>query len=565
MLIEISQAVDRHYDLCIIGAGPAGIILALEYAGRNHNARVLLVEGGRAGLNRNRLDDTIQVRNPKNHHLPYDCTNKGLGGSSLTWGGRCVMYDDVDFVPHGPVQQQCTWTPEFQASVTPFLEPAADYFKCGEPIFDARQMPGPNVTPLAENFQSGPITDNSLERWSLPTRFGKEYGKQIRQHRRIDYLEAFIATRLLEPNEAGEMEAIEVEPLAGGATCRLTARAFAICAGGQESTRLLLKSPQLFQTLGGPPPSLGRYYQGHVSGKIAYVRFYGDPNLTQFGFIRDSDGVYCRRRFQLTKEAIVENKLLNIAFWLDNPPIYDAAHGSGTLSLIYLALRSPVLGKRLLPPAIALSLRSNYRADTSRHVLNILRGMPGSIGVPAAIFARRYLCRRSLPGVFLKSASNRYALHFHCEQVPSETNRMMLAQDGETLVIDYQYSDDDVDAVIRGHRLLDQELRSMNCGELEYVYPTEDLPQAIRSISMDGLHQMGTIRIANSPRDGVVDTDLRVWGTGNVYVCSSAVFPTSGQANPTFFLGACAVRLAAHLASCQATRVECRVATKICC
>jgi choline dehydrogenase-like flavoprotein len=46
----------------------------------------------------------------------------------------------------------------------------------------------------------------------------------------------------------------------------------------------------------------------------------------------------------------------------------------------------------------------------------------------------------------------------------------------------------------------------------------------------------------------VVDRDLRIHGTRNVYVCSSSAFPTSGQANPTFFLGMFAVRLAGMLA-----------------
>jgi len=47
----------------------------------------------------------------------------------------------------------------------------------------------------------------------------------------------------------------------------------------------------------------------------------------------------------------------------------------------------------------------------------------------------------------------------------------------------------------------------------------------------------------------VLDSDLKVWGTENLYVCSSSAFPTSGQANPTFFLGAFAARLAQHLAA----------------
>jgi choline dehydrogenase-like flavoprotein len=126
---------------------------------------------------------------------------------------------------------------------------------------------------------------------------------------------------------------------------------------------------------------------------------------------------------------------------------------------------------------------------------------------------------------------------------------MELSQDGETLNIHYKLMEQDVGSVIRTHDLLDQWLRKCKCGELRYWFSKEKLPDAIHSMSIDGLHQVGTTRISASADDGVVDQDLKVWGVPNLFVCSSSVFPTSGQANPTFLLGAFAVRLAHHLAS----------------
>ena len=124
---------------------------------------------------------------------------------------------------------------------------------------------------------------------------------------------------------------------------------------------------------------------------------------------------------------------------------------------------------------------------------------------------------------------------------------MKLADDGETLIIDYRLVDDDVRSVIDLHRKLDESLRETGCGELQYWYPEHELPAAVHKLSRDGIHQSGTTRIAKSPEEGVVDENLKVFGTENVFVCSSSVFPTSGQANPTFFLGAFAVRLARYL------------------
>ena len=90
-------------------------------------------------------------------------------------------------------------------------------------------------------------------------------------------------------------------------------------------------------------------------------------------------------------------------------------------------------------------------------------------------------------------------------------------------------------------------MRKFNCGELEYWFKGEELAAAIKLMSKDGIHQSGTTRIADTPDKGVVDKNLKVWGTQNLYVCSSSVFPTSGQANPTFYLGAFAARLAKYL------------------
>jgi choline dehydrogenase-like flavoprotein len=112
--------------------------------------------------------------------------------------------------------------------------------------------------------------------------------------------------------------------------------------------------------------------------------------------------------------------------------------------------------------------------------------------------------------------------------------------------------DQDIDSVIRTHQVLDEWLRQCNCGELEYWFAQDELAEAIRSMSIDGLHQVGTTRISETPDNGVVDQNLKVWGTTNLYVCSTSAFPTSSQANPTFLLGVFAVRLAYHLASAAA-------------
>jgi choline dehydrogenase-like flavoprotein len=70
-----------------------------------------------------------------------------------------------------------------------------------------------------------------------------------------------------------------------------------------------------------------------------------------------------------------------------------------------------------------------------------------------------------------------------------------------------------------------------------------------------GSHQIGSARMAANRRDGVVDGDLACFDSPNLYVLSSAVFPTSGQANPTLSIVAFAARLAEKLAAPAASAV----------
>lgn len=537
MKVTLSIAVTQFYDICIIGAGPAGIILALECARLRSGLKIILLEAGPAAAQA--LDDSVEVEDGRNHHQPPDCSNKGLGGSSQTWGGRCVMYDEVDFLPHGPVAEHCSWGLDFLEATRPYLNLASKYFHCGSDCFTLTEG-----EPIAERFSCGQVRDDVLEKWSLPTRFGKFYRPQLEATETIDLVIGTVVKEVL-PLEQNAGCAVQAVDMASGLVYEIRSARVVLCAGGHETTRLLLKSPLLFAQSN---PHVGKYYQGHVSGKIANVRFYGDPNLTRFGFEYEGD-VYCRRRFQFTKDALVQHGLLNTAFWLDTPPFYNANHGNGVLSLIYLLMVTPGLRHRLMPAAIAKTIRAKGGQPLWPHLWNVFRGLPSSIVTPAIIFWKRYIQTRSLPGVYLKSKDNRYALHFHAEQVPRVENSMELDETGDNLRIRYSYSFEDVDSVIRSHALLDAELRRMGCGELEYLCPTAELPSRVRCISMDGLHQVGTARISRTPAEGVVDYDLKLWDSPSVYVCSSSVFPTSGQANPTFFLGACAVRLAAHLAA----------------
>lgn len=544
----MSHSADTVYDVCVVGSGPAGIIVALEYARANPEKNIVLIEYGKENQPAtNHLDDTIEIINKLNHHDPYECTNKGLGGTSATWGGRCVMYDEIDFTARQVIADDCTWNLELFKELHTYLDRAAFYFECGNPVFNLSGLPAFRNKRIAENFKEGVVTDSTLERWSMPTRFGARYKKEIEDQFNLTLLQGVEARDFSSPDAEGVVKSLKVRDADSRQHFEIWSRFFVIATGAQEATRILLRNQQLFNSVGKIPSALGKYYQGHVSGKIASVQFSGNPRETDYGFLRDGDGTYVRRRFQFSHQFLLKENLLNTAIWLDNPLYFDPKHRSGAMSFMYMAMITPVLGKKLAPPAIAHSVTKGKVNKLSAHFINILRGLPNSLIIPATIFYKRYCIKRKLPGIFLYSPQNLYALHFHSEQIPVASNRMELKTDGETLVIHYNLQDEDIQSVIRLHEALDEHLQKTKSGKLVYWYPKDELAQAIMASSRDGIHQNGTTRIANTPDIGVVDPNLKVWGTSNVYVCSSSVFPTSGQANPTFLIGVFAVRLAQYL------------------
>jgi choline dehydrogenase-like flavoprotein len=298
----------------------------------------------------------------------------------------------------------------------------------------------------------------------------------------------------------------------------------------------------------------------HTEGVIANLHFSTPPSSTVFGYERDLDGVYVRRRFGFTKDFQLENELPNIAGWIANPELPDASHRNGQLSFVYLALRSP-LGPKFAPDAQRLSLTGidlpgtpyggSAVSPVSDHLRNIAR-QPASTGRFMLDFGtKRFLVRnRRAPGFFVYNDRNVYPMQFHGEHLPNPDSKVTLSRQIDRLGrpmlnIDLRFSQVDIDGVLEAHRYWDAHLRTSGVGWLEYL--SEDLDAAVDLRLGGGFHQAGTTRMSLEPKDGVVDKNLAVHGVSNVFVASSSTFVTSGQANSTFMIVAFALRLADHL------------------
>ena len=537
-------------DVVVVGAGPIGIVTALELTRAGH--RVTLLESGDVDLSEaaQRLTDSAGGDDP--FHVTRElAVRRQLGGTSVLWGGRCVPFDPVDFEVR-PVQPDPLWPIPYE-EMARYLQSACRWSVCGDAVFSARQVPGLADRDIIPGLPDGEIRSTDLERWSLPTKFGKEYRKAMDSDPRLDLITGLTCTEIVCAVGGSSVDHLELRSLAG-AQATIRAEYYVLANGGLEATRLLMHSDVVHKGgIGNHSNHLGHWYMAHVEGRVARIHLTTPPEHTIHDHEKDTDGVYVRRRFTFASEFQRDQRLSNAAIWIVNPEMGDATHGSGILSGVYLMLISP-LGKYMLAEAIRRAGTETSRPGTLRqHLTNILRDLVPAVRFAVTFTYARFLRRgRKAPGFFVRSASNVYPLHYHGEHLPHYHSYVELSEQRDALGVRrlrtrLHFSDEDVSSVGRAMQHLDTYLRKHGVGHLEYL--DEDVDASVRKylIGRTGYHQSGMTRMSAKPENGVVTPDLAVHGVPNLYVSSTSILPTSGQANPTLTGIAFAIRLAEHL------------------
>ncbi len=528
-----------------------GIVTALELADRGR--RVLLIESGQLTPN----DAAQELSNPGGegddrwHVAKPLAVRRQLGGASTMWGGRSVPFDPIDYEPR-LAQPEDLW-PIRAADIAPYLERACEWCQCGRPIFNAAQLPELASREMIPGLPDGIVRTTDLERWALPTRFGRFYLKRLAEHPNIDLVTGLTCVHVACTESGDAVDHLELRGV-DGEQAVATGDHYVIAAGGLETTRLLLASNDIHPDgIGNHSDHLGRWYMAHVEARVATLHLETPPESTIYDHERDADGVYVRRRFTVAPREQDRLGLLNGVVWIVNPELGDPSHGSGILSGVYLTLRSP-LGRFMLAEAIRTAhTHTAARFDRRAHLRNILRDL-----IPSAAFAltftwARFLRRgRKAPGFFVASAANVYPLHYHGEHLPSRDSRVELTGEKDALGMRrlrtmMTFCDADITNVRRTLELIDAHLREHGVGHIEYTFDDVEAGVTDYLKGNAGYHQTGTTRISASPDDGVVDPHLRVHGVSNLSISSMSVFPTSSQANPTLTGVALAVRLAEHL------------------
>ncbi|MES2978492.1 MAG: GMC family oxidoreductase [Pseudomonadota bacterium] len=538
---EIPSGSVLQADVCVIGAGPAGISLTLDLASRG--LTVVLLESG--GMQESPATQALyegEVADALMHSPPDKYRHRRFGGSSAIWGGRCMPFDPIDFESR-PHVAHSGWPMSYE-DLLPFYPQANALAEAGRFSYDAADaLPG--IGPLFEGFHSERVRTDGLERFSCPTHFGTRYARRLQLAPGVQVLLGANCTGLRLQADGQAVRHVDVASLQGH-RFQVAARSTVVATGGLETARLLLASRDVKpQGIGNEHDVVGRYYMCHIAGNVGSLVVKGPVEAVRHGYEISPEGIYCRRRISVLESEQRRLGLANAVARLHFSRITDPAHRNGVLSGLFLA-------RRLISYEYAKRLNDG-QADAAvyaRHLMNVMADPLDTTQFLTHWLRKRTLAQRKFPSVILRNKTNRFSLEMHGEQVPQSASRVTLTDKQDSmgmpqLRVDWRYCAEDVDSVRRTLDVLAEEFAASGTAQL--TYQRETLEEDLMRFGAYGGHHIGTARMGSDPRSSVVDAQCRVHSVNNLYVAGSAVFPTSSQANPTLTLIALALRLGEHL------------------
>lgn len=523
-------------DVCIVGAGPAGIAIARQLGASGLTVCLLESGGFQAEAKTQQL---YRGRNVGRTYWRLDLPRvRYFGGSSNKWGGWCRPLDAIDF-------EQRSWVtdsgwPFTREQLDPYYNQAQGYCQLGAAEYGAGpwQSDGAALPLDHDGFDAG------VFQFSPPTLFGTVYRQEVTEHPRITTV---LHANVLEivPSESGS----SITHLRAGSLARnqfrVKARAFVLAAGGIENPRLLLASDSRIKGgIGNQHDMVGRCFMEHPHVAVGYFLPL-DPNFTgRFYIKRELRGELVKGVHIPSDNTTRRHQLLGISISLE-PPGYSIGDffNRWPRGLVLALTRM----ERLLQtyPRVFAAVRqaerfirrlhvSDQHHQFSRAVYQYLQQVRSGAAVPEPTPVQLPI----------------YRIYCRSEQVPNRQSRVMLDRDRDALGIrraqlDWRLTAQDTESIGTACNLFARAVGRAGAGRA--WLPRGDERESWQKRIVGGPHHMGTTRMSTSPRDGVVDPDCRVHEVDNLYIAGSSIFPTGGHANPTLTLIALAFRLADHL------------------
>lgn len=515
MLINASELVGGRAlgaDVVIVGGGTLGLYLASEFSDRGKSV-VVVESGGMAIDTASNSESAYGIGKPHNGILHG--RGQGLGGTSALWGGQLAELEESDLARDGvgwPISfpELRHWYAEAYRRLRVSNPPVAEllirnesrYDKSGVKRFAVERfftawLPEPNFARLYKNKLTGQSGIKVI------------LGAKVNDIRFVDERAVGVSGRTQQGCQ------IEVE-----------GQEIVIACGTLEANRLML----YLQAVGAPPwrqnEHIGLRFQDHIGGRVAGVRLYDEHkfrNMFENRFLRST-------------------KLQPKLRWTQVARACQPVGISGMFSF------DSDLGESFA------NLKGLIRSVRNGLEFRAIRHAPADLIRLSRVFlpiVSHYVRERRIFALFNRGLD----FHVQSEQIPIYKSKITLAgrnviADGmPPISLDWQIDGSELVAIREFAMTTDRALRGAGVAELSIDPRLAVLDPEFMDGLSDTYHACGGLCMSATPRTGVVDIDCRVWGTKNLFVAGSAVFPTSGHANSTFTALALASRLASNLCS----------------
>jgi choline dehydrogenase-like flavoprotein len=506
-LEQVPSGTKFESEICVIGAGIAGLILARRLAG--YGMQVHLLEAGGLELEERSQQLYRSEMRGAYHQGTIDGRFRTYGGSSTQWGGQLLAYPDAVFRDRPLLG--AGW-PITENEVRPYYP---EIFK----------IMGVNELPFTDDFLQRYGTREALRSPDVRVRLSKfaPFGRRNlagtigREVLASDKITVFFHANAVTVNATPAGDRIEDVTVRnyGDGEYRFQARQFIVCAGTIETSRLLLTSRILEKF-----DQVGRYFHDHFRVKALDL------------------GPQSRRVFEKYFSPYYQGSTLH------SPKIEATEATMERLGLpevmAHFFIHEGESEFGVLRQALVGLQRGKFSAGTLLQAPKLLTG------------AARMAYALKVKGRRILSSGADVTMNIETEQRPRRDSRIQISEERNAVgipktIVDWKVSDEEGIAVKKFAGVLDTYLKSLGMTDLAWKPGPQDDLAAWFKEGYDIYHPMGGARMGDSPETSVVDRNLRVHGMENLHVASCATYPSGGSSNPTFTLMGLSCRLADEL------------------
>jgi choline dehydrogenase-like flavoprotein len=494
-------------DICIVGTGPAGLSIALDW--NNTPYKVILLEGGGFDYD-DQIQDLYAGKTTGQKYYPLKSTRLHyFGGTSNHWSGYCAPMDPLDFekrdyIPHSGWPIRKTDLDPWYAKAQPILDLGPYEYNTA---YWQQQDPA-----LRSLLPENPAVCNKVWQFSPPTRLNKKYADTIKTSRNIHL---YTYSNLVDITANEHVSAISQLTVTNFTGKRHTVKAkyFILACSTIQNARLLLSNnKQAPRGLGNDNDLVGRFFMEHMQIKSAWLYLPTPDPLKLYSIEPGVTKMRCE--LAITAEMQQKHKIL-----------------SGTASLS--------------PFGIAKNSRSSietWNNDDPRKSLENFRAINGAARKKATL---------------TPAGSNIYMLSTRIEQAPNPNSRITLDSDKDPLgmprsILHWELTPFEKHSVRKLYELIGQQVGAAGVARLQLMEHLEDPnDNSWPDFTSGGWHHMGTTRMSDDPHTGVVDANCKMHGIANLFIAGASCFVTAAAPNPTLTIVALSLRLSDHLKKLQ--------------